>query len=220
MTIQERALDAHRALAAHIEGLTDAQVSGPSALPGWTRGHVLAHLAGVTAALARQAENEGVPVEPYPGGRPARDAGIEADAGRSAAGHRQAIADEFARLVTAWDGVRDWDAPVRYRDGTLVTTAYAVWREVLIHTRDLDLAPVAWSDEFCEHVVDFLAERVPDGVRLTLRDGDREWVLGPQGADVDDVELTGALPDLAAWLAGREPRGPVVGDAPQLKPWP
>jgi maleylpyruvate isomerase len=32
-------------LLAGLDGLSDAQVAGPSLLPGWTRGHVLTHLA-------------------------------------------------------------------------------------------------------------------------------------------------------------------------------
>ena len=32
-------------LIASIGGLTDADARGPSLLPGWTRGHVLTHLA-------------------------------------------------------------------------------------------------------------------------------------------------------------------------------
>ncbi|MEU4744994.1 maleylpyruvate isomerase family mycothiol-dependent enzyme, partial [Actinosynnema sp. NPDC023658] len=147
---------------------------------------------------------------------PARDAPIEAGAGRSAAGHRPAIADAAARLAKAWADVRDWDTPVFYRDGTLAGTAYAVWREVEIHTRDLDLGPVAWSPEFCEHVIDFLSPRVPAGVRLTLRAGDRAYAVG----EGEDVVLTGSLTDLTAWLAGREPEGRITGDRPELDPWP
>lgn len=216
MTIQAQALDAHRRLAEVIEGLTDEQVAQPSVLPGWTRGHVLAHLANVTAGLAGQAENEGTKVEVYPGGRAERDAAIEAAAGRTAAEHRAAIADAAARLAKAWAGVRDWDTPVFYRDGTLTGTAYGIWREVEIHTRDLDLGPVTWSPEFCDHVVDFLSAQVPDGVRLTLQAPERRWTLG----EGEDVTLTGSLTDLTAWLAGREPEGPITGDAPELKPWP
>ncbi|MBB5808578.1 maleylpyruvate isomerase [Saccharothrix ecbatanensis] len=216
MTIQENALDAYRGLAVLIEDVTDAQVAEPSVLPGWTRGHVLAHIANATAGLAGQAENEGVMVEVYAGGRPARDAAIEADAGRSAAEHRAAIGDAVARLAKAWAGVRDWDTPVVYRDGTLTGTAYALWREVEIHAHDLDLGPVTWSPEFCDHAVEFLSARAPDGVRLTLQAEDRRWVLG-EGAD---VTLTGSRTDLVTWLAGREPTGPITGDRPELKPWP
>ncbi|MGM1062114.1 maleylpyruvate isomerase family mycothiol-dependent enzyme [Saccharothrix sp. Mg75] len=216
MTIQADALDAHRGLAERIADLTDEQVAAPSALPGWTRGHVLAHLANVTVALAGQAEHEGERVEVYPGGRPARDAAIEAGAGRPAAEHRAALADAAARLEAAWAGVRDWDSPVFYRDGTLTGTAYALWREVEIHTRDLDLGPVAWSPGFHEHVVDFLAVRVPDGTRLVLAAADgREWTIG----DGREVRLTGAADDLVAWLAGREPVGVVTGERPALNPW-
>lgn len=217
MTTQENVLDAHRRLAALIEDVTDAQVAEPSALPGWTRGHVLAHLANVTVGLAGQAENEGTKVEVYPGGRPARDAAIEADAGRSAVEHRARIDDAVARLAKAWAGVRDWDTATFYRDGTLTGTAYALWREVEIHTRDLDLGgPVTWSPEFCDHVVEFLSARVPDGVRLTLQADDRRWVIG----EGEDVTLTGSRTDLVAWLAGREPEGQITGDRPELKPWP
>ncbi|MEU4764418.1 maleylpyruvate isomerase family mycothiol-dependent enzyme [Actinosynnema sp. NPDC023794] len=216
MTIQAKALDAHRRLAAAIEDLTDERVAQPSALPGWTRGHVLAHLAKGTVALAGQAEHEGTKVEPYPGGRPARDAAIEADAGRSAAEHRAAIAAAVDRLAKAWDDVRDWDTPVYYRDGTLTGTAYGVWREAEIHLRDLDLGPVTWSLEFCEHAVDFLSARVPDGIRLTLQAPERRWTIG----EGEDFTLTGSLTDLTAWLAGREPAGTITGEAPELKPWP
>ncbi|MDQ2585694.1 maleylpyruvate isomerase family mycothiol-dependent enzyme [Saccharothrix yanglingensis] len=216
MTIQENALDAHRGLAALIEDLTDEQVAEPSALPGWTRGHVLAHLAGVTVGLAGQAEHEGTRVEVYPGGRPARDAAIEAGAGRSAAEHRAVLADAVERLTKAWAGVRDWETPVLYRDGTLTGTAYALWREVEIHARDLDLGPVTWSPEFHAHAVDFLAARVPDGTRLVLVAGDREWTIG-EGAE---IRLTGSPDDLVAWLAGREPAGAISGELPELKPWP
>ncbi|MEU4802445.1 maleylpyruvate isomerase family mycothiol-dependent enzyme [Actinosynnema sp. NPDC023587] len=217
-TVLDAALDAHRRLRAIIEGLTDAQVGEPSALPGWTRGHVLAHLANVTGAMARQAELEGTEVEPYPGGRPARDAAIEAAAGRSAAGHRAAIEAAAARLATAWSGVRDWNTPVGYRDGVLRDTACAVWREVEIHALDLDLVPVAWSPEFRDHVVDFLAARVPEGVRVTLvsTDDGRRWTIGSGR----DVELRGGSDDLVAWLAGRAPRTALTGEPPELSPWP
>lgn len=218
MTIPAQVLDAHRRLAALIEPVTDAQVVEPSALPGWTRGHVLAHLAGATDAMARQAEREGELVEVYEGGRPARDADIEAHTGRTADEHRAAIAAAVARLTTAWQGVSDWDSPVLYRSGTLLGTAFALWREVEIHARDLRLGPFAWSPEFCLHTLDFLSARVPDGVRLTLvaTDHGREWTFG----EGEHVELSGALEDLTAWLAGREYAGPISGPKPELKPWP
>ncbi|NUT95295.1 MAG: maleylpyruvate isomerase family mycothiol-dependent enzyme [Saccharothrix sp.] len=216
MTSTAAALAAHRRLAELVADLTDDQAREPSVLPGWTRGHVLAHVEGVTEAMARQAENEGTKLEPYPGGRPARDAAIEAKAGRSAAEHREAIAAAVARLEKAWAGVRDWSTPVGYRDGTMEGTAYAVWREVAIHTFDLGLGPVVFEPEFCEHVVDFLAKRVPDGIRLTLASPGRKWTIG----EGEPHELRGEATDLVVWLAGREPLGEISGPRPELNPWP
>ncbi|WP_367130821.1 hypothetical protein [Saccharothrix sp. HUAS TT1] len=97
-----------------------------------------------------------------------------------------------------------------------LATAFAVWREGEIHCRDLELGPTTWSPEFCDHVVDFLSARAPESIRLTPQAPGRRWVIG-QGRD---VVLTGSPADLTAWPAGRAPEGPVVGDAPELKPWP
>ncbi|WP_051765913.1 maleylpyruvate isomerase family mycothiol-dependent enzyme [Saccharothrix syringae] len=216
MTTQATALAGYTRLTELIADLTDAQVAEPSALPGWTRGHVLAHLTNLTAAMARQAELEGTPTEVYDGGQAGRDAAIEAAAGRSADEHRAALAAAVERLTAAWAGVRDWGAPVAYRSGTLLTTVHAVWREVQIHALDLDLGPVTWSTEFCEHTIDFLAPRVPDGVRLVLVADGRRWELG----EGEEVELRGSLQDLTAWLAGREPAGEVAGPEVALAPWP
>ncbi|MDJ0344171.1 maleylpyruvate isomerase N-terminal domain-containing protein [Streptomyces sp. H10-C2] len=65
-------------LPALLDGLTDSVVRAPSALPGWTRGHLLSHLEGVALALARQARYapKDELIDPYDGGRPARDSGV------------------------------------------------------------------------------------------------------------------------------------------------
>ena len=43
-------------VASDVAKLSDEDVKAPSALPGWTRGHVLAHLTGISNAMARQLE--------------------------------------------------------------------------------------------------------------------------------------------------------------------
>jgi maleylpyruvate isomerase len=217
VTIQDHVLDAYRRLEVVIAGVTDAQVREPSVLPDWTRGHVLAHIAGATAALARQAEHEGTLVEVYEGGRPARNADIETNASRTADEHRAAISAAVQRLTAAWAGVRDWSTPCAYRDGTLADTASALWREAEIHTFDLDLGPVEFSPEFCASATDFLAQRVPDGVELTLVADDGTTRTIGSGTP---VELRGSSQDLTLWLAGREPVGKLVGEPPALNPWP
>src|SRR5699024_1572084 len=70
-----------------------ADLTAPSALPTWTRGHVLAHLDGVARAYARQVQfaAEGETIEVYDGGAAGREANIAAGARRSRAEHLDAL---------------------------------------------------------------------------------------------------------------------------------
>lgn len=200
--------------------LDDAAVRAPSGLPGWSRGHVLTHIANFSEAMTRQVDeaNAGRLVEMYDGGRPARDAGIEAGAGRSAEELKQHVSRATTALLAAWERVEDWTRPVRHRDSTLAATVYAGWRELEIHTVDLALQPTSddWSEEFCLHLLDFLRARTPDGIHLILDAGETRWENGIGEQRV----LTGKLTDLTAWYAGRKPVGPVAGSTPELLPWP
>lgn len=208
-----------------LGGLGEDAVRAPSALPGWTRGHLLSHVEGVARALARQARYalRGGLVEVYDGGRAARDAAIEAGHGRSAAQLAAAVGDALDEAEASWAGVgpEDWQRPVSYRDGTVRTAGLAWWREVEIHTSDalLGTGPDRWPPQLCVHLVDFLSVRVPDGTALTLTavDADRSWTLGGG----EPVAVGGRLTDLAAWLAGRAPQQPLTGDPlPELGSWP
>lgn len=205
-----------------LAGVDEATVRAPSALPGWSRGHVMIHLAHFGQAMARQVNEAlaGRLVDMYDGGRPARDAAIEAGAGRPAAELRQAVRDSTSGLLDAWGNVGpdDWSRPVRHRDGTVADTVHNAWREVEVHTADLDLGPTSddWSTAFCLHLLDFLRPRTPDGLRLVLQAGDTHWEHGSGEPRV----LTGTFTDLTAWMAGRKPVGPIQGALPELKPWP
>jgi maleylpyruvate isomerase len=222
----QEALDAGQArLRELLAGLTDDAARGPSALPGWTRGHVLTHIEGVGLALARQARyaQRGKLIDVYDGGRPARDAAIEAGYGRPAAQLRAALGDALDEVEASWSAVGpdDWQRPVRYRDGVLLDAGLAWWRELEIHTADALLGPgiADWSPPFCAHVVEYLAARLPVGVQLTLTATDGPWTS--TFGTGRPVAVSGALPDLAAWLAGRHPTGPLTGDPlPPLGPWP
>ncbi|MFE5335948.1 maleylpyruvate isomerase family mycothiol-dependent enzyme [Isoptericola sp. NPDC056573] len=216
--------DADAALAALIDvvrGLPEGAGADPSPLDGWTRGHVLSHVTNVAAALARQAEYaaRGETVAPYDGGPAGRNADIEAGAGRSAAEHAAALEVARARLLAAWPAPDDalWAAPVAYRDGVLADALLAWWREARIHAVDATAGLGAaagygsWDDAFCAHLRDFLAVRLPE----------------PEGADGAGLELAGDPRDVAAWLAGRTPSGPVSAlrdgaavPLPDLGPWP
>ena len=166
----------------------------------------------VTEALA------GRQVDMYDGGPPARNAAIESGAGRPADDLKQHVRTATAGLLSAWSKVDDWDRPIRHRDSNLAASVYTGWRELEIHTIDLGLEPTSdgWSKEFCLHLLEFLRPRTPENLRLILRAPDAEWESGAGEPRV----LTGALTDLTAWMAGREPQGPITGDLPNLNPWP
>ncbi|WP_235915429.1 maleylpyruvate isomerase family mycothiol-dependent enzyme [Puerhibacterium puerhi] len=200
-----------------VRALPDAAHAEASPLPGWTRGHVLAHVDGVGAALARQAEAaaRGEQVEVYDGGAAGRAAAIEAGARRTTAQHVAALEALRERLRAAWPAPGDplWHAPVTYRLGTLEGALLAWWREAVIHAGDATaglgaaLGPATWSAPFCAHLDAFLAVRLPAGWRVT--------------------DLRGDARDVASWLAGRVPSGTVWAERdgahvplPELGPWP
>jgi maleylpyruvate isomerase len=207
-------------LNALLVDLDDAAVRAPSGLPGWSRGHVLTHIANFSEAMTRQVEEAlaGRLIEMYDGGRPARDAAIEAGSGRSADELRDHVTTAGTGLLAAWAKVDDWSRPVLHRDSDLAATVYTGWREYEVHTVDLALQPTSddWSDEFCLHLLDFLRPRTPTGVHLILDAGDVRWENGTG----EDRVLTGRLTDLTSWLAGRPLVRPITGDLPDLKPWP
>ena len=78
------------AVASTAAKFADEDIKAPSALPGWSRGHVLAHLEGISNAMARQVEYaaRGETVELYDGGQDGRNKAIEMAAGHSADAHR------------------------------------------------------------------------------------------------------------------------------------
>ena len=100
-------LSGHQRLRTLLDGLTEAAAREPSALPGWSRAHVLAHIGGVGSALARQARFalRGELVEVYDGGRPARDAAIEVGSKRTADELRHAVTEALAEAEGAFTAV-------------------------------------------------------------------------------------------------------------------
>jgi maleylpyruvate isomerase len=206
-----------------LADLDEATARAASGLPGWSCGHVITHIANFSEAMTRQVEEalQGRLVEVYDGGRPARDAGIEAGAHRPAADLTSHLTQATTALITAWDkvGPDDWTRPILHRNSNLSAGLDATWRELAIHTVDLDLGvtPSSWSPAFCLHLLDFLRPRTPESIHLVLQSNDAPtWQTGTGKPHV----LTGALTDLTAWYAGRPHPGPISGPTPALLPWP
>jgi maleylpyruvate isomerase len=228
------------AVTSDVARLTDEDVKAPSALPGWTRGHVLAHLTGIANAMARQLEYaaRGETIELYDGGMDGRNKAINMAAGHDAATHREDLSAALHRALKAFDalpGIKDssanrtgWWAPISYRGGVVLDGGLALWRELVIHNADLltGRGPETWSRPFCEHLFDFLAARVPPEEKLVLQ----PLGLAPVsiGSGTRSTVVSGMMTDIAAWLAGREPtlgslRASAAADGvdlPELLPWP
>ncbi|KRE61848.1 hypothetical protein ASG92_20070 [Arthrobacter sp. Soil736] len=229
LTELHEAADAVASLAAK---LTEEDVPAPSLLAGWTRGHVLAHITGISNAMARQLEfaARGETVELYDGGYEGRTNAIEAAAGHGIDEHRRDLAAALERALRAFDSLEPggWQVPISYRGGVVLDGGLALWRELVIHASDLGTGrrPETWSRQFCEHLFDFLSARVPEGQKFVLQPlGLPPVAIGAGGRS---TVISGMVTDIAAWLAGREPslgslRASAAADGvelPELLPWP
>ncbi|GAA3370027.1 maleylpyruvate isomerase family mycothiol-dependent enzyme [Streptomyces sannanensis] len=186
--------------------LDNASVAEPSRLPGWTRGHVLAHVARNADALVNVLE--GRPM--YVSGD-ARDADIERDAPRPFDVQLTDVRESADRFQQAAAAPADWSRTVELRNGVTDTAARVPFRrlvEVELHHVDLGVGYELEDlpEEFVEREIDFLAERfgghkdVPS--TAVVIEGGRFWTTGG-GAEGGPVRVTGAAAELLGWLAGR-----------------
>lgn len=190
-----------------------ADIAAASLLPGWTRGHVLTHLArnadGFVNLLTAARTGERIPMY---ASAAARAADIEAGAARPPAAQLDDLrrtADRFAEAVVAMPA-EAWTATVETPRGPRVA-ALLVWgrlREVEVHHVDLAAGyrpadwPEAFSHRLLHEVANDLADRpaAPAMVLHFAGSGRHEIGIGdPDGAPT----VTGPAPELAAWLIGR-----------------
>ncbi|MFR0351894.1 maleylpyruvate isomerase family mycothiol-dependent enzyme [Streptomyces sediminimaris] len=185
--------------------LDNAAVAEPSRLPGWTRGHVLAHLARNADALVNVLE--GRPM--YVSGE-ARDADIERGAPRPLDAQLADVRDSAARFQETAAAPADPSRTVELRNGVTDSASrvpFRRWGEVELHHVDLGIG-YELEDvpaEFAEREIDFLARRFsgrPDVPPTRLTDGTHAWRTGREAAE-PEVTVTGPAPGLLGWLAGR-----------------
>ncbi|MDG9727950.1 MULTISPECIES: maleylpyruvate isomerase family mycothiol-dependent enzyme [unclassified Streptomyces] len=197
--------DATERLLTAVGKLDNASVTESSRLPGWTRGHVLAHLARNADALVNVFE--GRPM--YLSGE-ARDADIERDAPRPLDVQVTDVRESAARFQDVSAVPADWSRTVELRNGITDTASrvpFRRWVEVELHHVDLGIG-YELEDlpaEFTERETDFLAARFaghPDVPPTRLTDGTRAWSTGRE-ASAPEVTVTGRPADLLGWLAGR-----------------
>ncbi|MFE0822849.1 maleylpyruvate isomerase family mycothiol-dependent enzyme [Streptomyces sp. NPDC058847] len=215
--------DATDRLLAAVGKLDNASVTESSRLPGWSRGHVLAHLARNADALVNVLE--GRPM--YVSGE-ARDTDIERDAPRPLDAQLADVRESAARFQGAAAVPADWSRTVELRNGITDSASrlpFRRWVEVELHHVDLGIG-YELEDlpaEFTERETDFLAARFaghPDVASTRLTDGTRAWRTGRE-ADAPEVTVTGRPADLLGWLAGRRAGSALTvegGPLPALPP--
>ncbi|MCI3277253.1 maleylpyruvate isomerase family mycothiol-dependent enzyme [Streptomyces cylindrosporus] len=203
--------------------LDNASVAEPSRLPGWTRGHVLAHLARNADALVNVLEGR-----PMYAPGDARDADIARDAPRPLDIQVADLRESAARFQAAGAAPADWSRTVELRNGITDSASrvpFRRWVEVELHHVDLGIG-YELEDlpaEFREREIDFLAERFsghPDVAPTRLTDGTRAWRTGRE-ADAPEITVTGPSAELLGWLAGRRDGSALSvagGPLPQLPP--
>ncbi|MBO2463235.1 maleylpyruvate isomerase family mycothiol-dependent enzyme [Actinomadura violacea] len=183
------------------DGLTEAEYGAPTLLPGWSRRHLVAHVAANADALGNlvhwAATGEETPMYASP---EERAAGIERGPQMSAAELAGWLARSCAELRTAMDALteRQWQAEVVTAQGRTVPATEVPWmrsRETFVHAVDLHRG-VAFAD-------------LPGGFLDAL-------VTDIAAKRKLDALPDGPLPEVAAWLAGRPH---ALAGAPSLGPW-
>jgi maleylpyruvate isomerase len=154
--LQEQIDGATRRLLRTVDGLSDDDVRQPSRLPGWTRGHVLTHLARGAEALGNLLEwaRTGVPTTAY-ASQQARDEAIERGAGRDVDELRADVttaAEKFRAAAVTLPGDA-WQRRVRalhYPEFPAFQLLVRRLVEVELHHVDLaaGYGPGDWPDRF------------------------------------------------------------------------
>ncbi|HEV7148529.1 MAG TPA: maleylpyruvate isomerase family mycothiol-dependent enzyme [Pedococcus sp.] len=193
---------------------------------GWSRAHVVTHLARNAEAIGRLSEwaLTGVPQEMYPGGTARRDAAIEEGSSRELPqllDDLRSTASELAPKLDALDG--DLMATeVELRGGLRVPAqllAFLRLREVVFHHVDL-MAGFTFDDVDDELLTRFIDDAVTrlgwarsaPAVELRADSGAR-WTLPGEGP----TTVIGTLGGLMLWLARRDPTHVHVdGPVPEL----
>ncbi|MEU1190339.1 maleylpyruvate isomerase family mycothiol-dependent enzyme [Streptomyces sp. NPDC005859] len=231
----EQAAKGTAAFEAAVHWLTGPGFTRSSYLPGWSRAHLVAHVALNADALVNLLTwaRTGVETPMYASGdQRARE--IEEGARRPAAELRAALLAADGRLAAELAALPDecWAATVRTARGREVPASQVAWmrvREVWVHAVDLDIdttfddVPHGVCDALLDDVTaSFRARTDCPHVELRAEDADRTWLLGAPGG-AEPVVVSGDLTRLAAYATGRPLPGPLHpadgGSVPQLPAW-
>jgi maleylpyruvate isomerase len=217
------------------------ETRAPSSLPGWTRGHVLSHLARNADAQVRllNAALRNEHVEQYRGGLSGRAEEIERGADRPAETLVDDVEQSAAKLAATWQQMtaEAWD---RSAAGTIAgerpasATVWARWGELALHHVDLGIgfSPMDWSPDFVwrllRRALPRMKERLADYRDISVAVVD-DSALSWSSTRAADLEVSGPSAALVAWITGRTgpwlaaikttTRAGAIEQLPAVRPW-
>lgn len=226
-------LDAETArLIRTVEAMVNADIVAASSLPGWSRGHVLAHLDGNARGLGRLARSaiDGVARQMYQSPE-SREADISWRATRDVHAHLGAVQASAGDLRRDLVGItpQRFSADVRLRNGSRFDAREIVLlriQEVSMHHSDLGLPSYTWRDwpaRLIEWRFDLLLSEFRERGDVPVAWLDIDGVRVRFGSGVDGG-LAGSSQAVMAWLTGRSGGEGLqavgaMADIPPAPPW-
>ncbi|MGK0225808.1 MAG: maleylpyruvate isomerase [Thermoproteota archaeon] len=219
-------------LASRIALLGDSEVRAPCALPGWSRGHLLTHLArnadGLRRAILAIRSGEAIPMY---ASTASRDADIDAGAGRPT----RVIIDDFALSAYALATEVDLVTPDQWRSSTQLSTVTGPstvpaqsllemrLREVEIHHVDLavgydfSLTAAATVHSLIRYAAQRLSRQGPHHLTLNATDTGHTYTVLSNTATSQEHLAEAPASDLLMYLTGRPaPSGSIALPDPPL----
>jgi maleylpyruvate isomerase len=202
-----------------------------SQLPGWTRKHLIAHLAANGDAIGNlvhwAATGEVTPMYPSP---EARAADIEIGSRKSGSELGLWFSESAARLDEGMSALtaEQWTHEIVTAQGRTVPASETPWmrsREVMIHAVDLDSGvgfddlPEEFLRALCDDIVTKRASADGPTAIVLVSDTADQWTIPGPG---DPVQVTGSLAAITAYLAGRQFSGLTTSgndEVPELSAW-
>ncbi|GAA1885027.1 maleylpyruvate isomerase family mycothiol-dependent enzyme [Streptantibioticus ferralitis] len=206
--------EATQQLVEAVSALDPPAVAEPSLLAGWSRGHVLTHLARNADAMvnlltwARTGEETPMYVSDE-----AREKDIENGASRPLPDQLDDLRQSAERFTQAVDAMppQAWAAQVRTRHGGVVPAAELPAKrlaEIHLHHVDLGIGrscadlPADFAARELAVIIDRLTGREGiAAVRLQDTETDETWEIG--AAEHPDLTVSGTTHALLAWVSGR-----------------
>lgn len=216
--LQDQVAAAGRRVLATATRISDGEVAGPSLLPGWSRGHVLTHIArnadGLRNLLIWARTGTETPQYASP---QAREDAIRAGAARTSAelaADISASAEAFLGTASTL-GAAAWQASVAGLRGPAHPAWVVLWRrlsELEIHHVDLDAGygPDDWPGSFVRELLGevsmaFDGRDEAEPAELTDMTTGLTYRIGTAGATAAEPRcfVSGPGGPLLAWLLGR-----------------